>query len=299
MITLDLTQGGIGKQICATSLVKWTAEKTKEKVIVVSYYPEIFEYNPNVYRNLSPMQPYLFEDYLKGTDIRKGDPYILMEYYRDTDKMHINKLFPKAYGFNEYNESPEMEIYLTENERKDVETFIKADTRPVITIQTSGGVAQGTQSNKGVNNPPMRDMPTEVGQKIVNYLSSKGYRVAHVRQQNEPGLQNTITFNVRFRQFIALSEQSKGHIGIDSSMLHAAAVWKKPQIIFWSQTFPENLGYTYPGAINVFKKISGHPASFSLPDQAGTLMNRDLEAEKEAWNYTDDELSKLLTDFLK
>lgn len=291
-------QGGIGKHILATSMIRWAREKFPDKkIMVVSAYPEIFEYNPHIYRNLTLNQPYLFEDYIKNNDFRVGEPYSLHEYYRDADKMHITKLYPKAYGFNEYNENPQTEIFLTEGEKAEARQFLGIGA-PVITIQASGGVAPGQDFGKKIDSV-QRDMPYAMGNLIVEEILRRGFRLLQVRSATEPELPRTIQLQARFRGFISIASQAVGHIGIDSSMMHATAVFKKPMLIFWSQTHVDNLGYTYPGVVNKWREgaMYGRPA-IAMPDNAGTLPYRS-QKEIEAWNYSRDEVIRAVEDFVR
>ena len=173
--------GGIGKHIMATSFIKWLNEKyPKRKIIVVSAYPELFEYNPRIYRNLKLGQPYLFEDYIKGDGYRKGDPYKLIEYYREEDKNHLMKLFPKAYGFNTMNLNPQSEIYLTKGEEMDGKVYCEQN-KPLITFQPLGGLPPGMQPSRMKMDSSQRDLPPKLAMKIIQILTQRGFKVLQIR----------------------------------------------------------------------------------------------------------------------
>lgn len=290
--------GGIGKIICSTSLVEWVSKKyPKSKITVISSFPEIFEHNPKVYRNLKFDTPYLFEDYIKGKDFREGDPYRMHEYYNDKDKQHIMELFPKAYGFKEYNKDPDARIYLTEGEIQEAKQ-IALNGPPIITLQHTGGI---------VNSPKktdfgLRDMPVHMAETIAAYLIKKGFRVIQVKAPNEPGLRNALRLNMPVRNWLALSSQVVAHIGMDSFMMHSCATFKKPMLIFWSETHVDNLGYTYNGVFNKHRKGSMKcRPHVGMPDIEGMYPYKDKDG-KEAWNYSQEEIINYLdefTDFIK
>ena len=294
---LEIT-GGLGKHLLATSLIKWINEKFPEsKITVISAFPEIFEYNPRIHRNLHLSQPYLFEDYIKGNDFRKGEPYALYEYYRDEDKKHIMELYPKAYGFNELNENPESEIYLTKGEELDGEVFRRQNGN-YITFQAFGGLINGMTPSRMKIDSDQRDMDFELACKIVAIFFKAGIKVVQARSQSERPIPGTIQINVPFRNFIPISKYSLGHVGIDSSMMHVAATLKKPQLIFWGGTHKDNLGYGGKGVFNVANKFSMHcRPHLQLPDRKGVFPFKD-ENEGKEFEYTNEELEKYLKEFI-
>jgi hypothetical protein len=293
--------GGIGKAIMATSFVKWLNEQyPKRKITVVSPWPEIFEYNPRVWRNLPVQQAYLYEDYIKGRDFRMGEPYQRVEYYREDDKKHLCNVYPLAYGFDKTNDEPQNEIYFNQGEMYDVQQFINQGP-PVFTIQMSGGIPQGVG---GVNiadkiDSSQRDFTSHMGQHIVDNLNSKGFRVLQICQANEPKLKNVIHMNTSFRKLAALTSAIAGHIGIDSSYMHACSVTKTPMMIFWGQTHKNNVGYSYDGSIHKSKPESMHcRPKVQMPDRAGVFPYRDAN-EHLAMNWSPDELTTSVNEFVK
>ena len=290
--------GGIGKNIMATSLIKWVNEKyPKKKITIVSAFPEIFEGNPRIYRNLPTTQSYLFEDYIKGKDYRIGDPYQLEEFYREENKMHCCELYPKAYRFKDYNKNFKNEIFLTKGERLEFAEMIAANN-PVVTMQAFGGLLMGPMTRDKIDSGG-RDMPGEFAIKIVQKLNVKGIKVVQIRGQNEPQIPGTMQFNLPFRNMISLGIHCKGHIGIDSSFMHAMSAFEKPMLIFWGQTHVDNLGYKYPGVMNIYKPNSmNYRPHVSLPDRAAIFPFKDKN-EEDYFSYTDEELDKYLDEFIK
>ena len=291
--------GGIGKHIMATSLVKWINEKYPDsKIIVVSAYPEVFEMNPRVYRNLHLMQPYLFEDYIKGKDFRKGEPYSIIDYYRDENKKHLMYVMPKAYGFNEYNENPETELYLTKGDEEGGRIFNENNPR-LLTIQVAGGVGPGMNGcNKDKIDNSQRDLEFQLSIKVTNELMRKGYRLLQIRTKQERELPGCIQLDTNFRNLFAISKYSKGHVGIDSSMMHTAASLKKPMLIFWGGTHMDNLGYKYDGVFNAYNDKAMHcRPHIQMHDRTVALPYFDKNNGRE-FEYSDKELREHIEKFI-
>ena len=241
--------GGIGKHICATTLLRYIQTKDKDaKLIVISGFPEIFLHNPRVHRNLHHMTSYVFDDYVKGTDLRLGDPYSLIEYY--DGKEHINKLYPKSYRFEGMNEDLYPEIYLSPDELREAEDFATQSTKPIITFQPTGG-NQRVGQVKDPRSFTGRDLTRQSAQRIVDSLKDD-YNVLHVRLPHEYALDNVKSIEWPFRKFITLIPFIRAHIGIDSVMMHAVAAFKKPGLIFWGNTNAHNLGYEH--FFNVYRE---------------------------------------------
>jgi hypothetical protein len=246
---LEIT-GGIGKHVMATSLIKWLNEKyPKKKITIVSAYPEIFEYNPRVHRNLHITQPYLFEDYIKGRDFRKGNPYELQEFYRAKNKKHLMEIFPKAYLFNRLNEQPESEIYLTKGEEMDGQMYCQQNG-PLITLQALGGLPPGMSPNRMKVDSSQRDMPQKVAYKVTEMLLRNGFKVLQLRSKVEPIIPGCLQLDLPFRNIIPIVKNAVAHVGIDSSWMHVAGCFKKPMLTFWGGTHKDSFGYFHEGSFH-------------------------------------------------
>lgn len=289
--------GGIGKHIMATAFIRWINEKyPKKKIMVVSSYPEIFEYNPRVWRNLKLDQPYLFEDYIKDNDFRKGNPYEIQEFYRAENKMHLMEIFPKAYLFNTYDKDPQMELFLTKGEEIEGKAFCDQH-KPLITFQAFGGLAPGMGINRMKIDSGQRDIPYPMAVKICNLLKKKGFNVLQLRGKVEPGIPGTLQVDLPFRNILPIIKNAVAHIGIDSSFMHAVAVFKKPQLIFWGGTHVDSFGYKYDRVNNVCNKhgMHGRPY-FAVHDRLALYPYKDGNDGFE-FDYTDRELEKHITQF--
>jgi len=291
--------GGIGKHIMATSFIKWLNEKYPEKKItMVSAYPEIFEYNPRVHRNLKLGQSYLFEDYIKGNDFRRGEPYSVIEYYQDKNKKHLMNVFPKAYGFNNLNSNPQAEIYLTKGEEMDGKIY-NEQNKPLIIFQPLGGLPPGAQANRMKMDSSQRDLPLELAMKIVNSLNQKGFKILQIRGPSEVPVPGTLQLELPFRNLLPIIKHSVGYVGIDSAGMHASASFKKPQLVFWGGTHMDNLGYKYEGTFNVFNGNGMHcRPHLQIHDQEGLFPYLD-KSDGFEFDYSDIEIEKHINKFVE
>ena len=290
--------GGIGKHVMATSFIKWLNEKyPKKKISVISAYPEIFEYNPRVWRNLRIEQPYLFEDYIKNADYRKGNPYELQEFYREKDKKHLMQVFPKAYGFNHLIEKPESEIFLTKGEELDGKMYCQQNG-PLITFHAIGGLPPGMMPNRMKVDSSQRDLPGPLALKIVQYLISKGFKVLQLRTKVEPPIPGCLQLELPFRNLIPIVKNAVGHVGIDSSWMHVAGCFKKPMMTFWGGTHKDSFGYFHEDSINVASANAMHGRPyFAVHDIAGMYPYKDKREGLE-FDLSDREIEKYLDKFV-
>lgn len=291
--------GGIGKQIAFTSFIKWINEKyPKSKIIIISAYPEIFEHNPRIWRNLPMGQAYMFEDYIKGNDFRAGEVYQQYEFYREENKKNICELWPKAYGFNFYDKNPKTEIFLTEGENMDGRLFCEQN-KPLITFQPLGGLPPGAQPNKMKVDSSGRDIPFPMAMKIVEILNKKGFRVLQLKGPTERPLPNTLQLSMPFRNLIPIVKYAVAHIGIDSSFMHAAAAFEKPQLIFWGQTHKDNFGYPYEKFMSVWREKGMHcRPHVGMPDNKG-LYQYESENKGFEFDYLEKEIEIHINKFLE
>jgi hypothetical protein len=229
--------GGIGKNIAATAVIKSIkAAYPERKLIVISAYPETFIHNPNIFRvykfgNIS----YFYDDYIKD----KNSIVLRMEPYHSEDLLYRRK--PLAEIWCDVLKIPcidvKPEIFLTERELIFANNNLKKNG-PILLIQSSGGA-----SNQNHPYSWSRDLPPAFAQEVVNSLKDKFNKILHIRRDNQPALENTIKITDNFRNlfcYIALSDKI---IGIDSFVQHAAAAFKKKATVGWISNSPIVFGH--------------------------------------------------------
>lgn len=230
-------EGGIGKNIVATAVVKSIKAKYPEnKLIVITGYPEVFVHNPNVHRVYKfGHLPYFYEDYIKNKD----SVILRMEPYHSGDllyrKKHLAEIWCDVFNIPCVDVKPE--IFLTQRELIYAETVLQKKG-PILIIQSYGGA-------ESQNHPYSwsRDLPPFFAQDLVKSLKKHFSKILHIGRQNQPNLEDTIKVTDNFRNlfcYIALSDKI---LGIDSFVQHAAAALNKKATVGWISNSPIVFGH--------------------------------------------------------
>lgn len=230
-------QGGLGKNIAATALIKDLKETYFDrKLIMVVSYPEVFLNNPNIDRVYQLSQtPYFYQDYIENKDVLifKHEPYDQTGHITKTK--HLIENWCDLLGIKYSNQQPE--IYV--NYIQKMTTGLWKRDRPVMVLQTNGGPANQQYSYSWT-----RDMPIEVAEALVEKFKNQyhiiqvtradGYSLAEVERIDKP---------MSNMELFALLVESKKRILIDSCLQHAAAAFKLPSTVLWIGTSPTVFGY--------------------------------------------------------
>ena len=228
--------GGLGKSIMATSMVKVIKKRYKNcKLIVVTAYPDVFLNNPHVDKLYKPDQmngAYL--KYVKDQDCKifVEDPYRHSDFI--TEKHHLFRTWCKIFGLNYGGEQPE--LYLTQPEIDYFTPFYKLD-KPILAIQTNGG-PQG----QGFKYSWTRDIPDPTVLDIINHYKND-YAIIHIKRQDQNTYPDTMQALDGFRSIAILLQLSQKRLLMDSFAQHLAATQGKKSTVCWVTTKPEVFGY--------------------------------------------------------
>ena len=229
--------GGIGKSVAATAVCK--AIKTqypKDKLFVITGYPEVFLCNPNVdkvfnFNNLS----YFYEDHVEGQQVKM----LLHNPYAETDFIthngHLIKVWCEMFGIKYNGEQPE--LFINNREQTFFGNQIGVSQKPIMVLQTNGGAQD--QPNKY---SWTRDLPTATAQKIV-YAFANDYNIVHIRREDQIPLQGTTPIQADFRHIAVLISMSAKRLFIDSFAQHTAAALGLPSVVCWIGNTPSQFGY--------------------------------------------------------
>ena len=169
---------------------------------------------------------------------------------------------------------------------------------PLLTFQMCGGLPPGMQPSRMKADSAQRDLPFNFAVKVAQGLLNKGFKLLQIRTESEPIIPGTIQMQMPFRNLLPISKYSAGHVGIDSAMMHGAAVFNKPQLIFWGQTDKNNLGYDYEGVFNISNEYGMHSRpNIQLPDRNALFPYKDKNEGLE-FNYSDVEIEKHINKFI-
>jgi len=252
-------QGGLGKNIAASSLTKDIKEKYKDReLILVCSFPEVFLNDPNIDKVYQMgTHPYFYETYIENKDviIFKHEPYDQTGHI--TRKKHLIENWCDLLDIKYTKQQPYFPINYPQNKL----SLQWVRQKPILLLQTTGGPF--IPENKPIPYDWARDLPIELAQILVDKYSSK-YHIIQISRQGGYPLQNveridTPMSNMELFSLVGASEQ---RILIDSCLQHAASALKLPSVVFWIGTSPKVFGY------NLHKNIKA-----KLPKRANQLIN--------------------------
>lgn len=232
-------EGGLGKIIASTAVVRNIQEKYPDhKIIVLTPWPEVFVNNPRVFRVFkSGITPYFYKDYLEGREsiVLKGEPYFNTQHLYS--KQHLIKSWCELHDLP-FDGNIKPELYYTPAEKTYYASNLK-DDKPLLILQTNGGNYEDEKQYSWT-----RDIPYEQSQILVNELS-KIYKIIHVTRKNSPALNNVVRIDhvPNKRSFLSLLLRSEKRLLIDSCLQHAAAAFDLKSTVCWVGTKPEVFGY--------------------------------------------------------
>lgn len=250
-----VVDGGIGKAICATAVVKRVAEEFPDKrIIVMTGYPDIFMYNPNVYKVFNFGNPlYFYDDYVnKESFVIRVEPYT--DYGYMSEEEHIITAWCRMIGIERKDAVPEM--FFLDNELEAAKAYVSKLTagfkKKFVVFQWVGGIVPGAKDElsmlDAINRMHRRSLTKSVAQKVANKLIARDYVVGSVQHENFPDIQGTERLffpNSPARGIIALLKYSDCFIGIDSFIHHGAMAFNKKGVVIWGGTNPKKLGYDH------------------------------------------------------
>ena len=231
-------QGGLGKNIAGTALIKDIKAKYPDrKLIMVTSWPEVFLNNPDVDRIFQLGQsPYFYEDYIEGKDviISKHEPYNQSDHI--TKKKHLVHNWCDLMDIEYKKQLP----VILPNYPQGMLLGLWERPKPIMVIQTGGGPMEGQRYSYSWT----RDMPLEVAQEIVK----KYYQQYHIIQVTRPDgypLDNVERLDQKMSnmELFSLVVKAQKLVLIDSCLQHAAAALNKKSTVLWVGTSPKVFGY--------------------------------------------------------
>ena len=229
--------GGLGKNIMATAMVKVIKRRYRNsKLIVVSGYPDVFLNNPHVDETcrLDQMQG-AYLKYIKDQKVKIfiEDPYRNTAFL--TDQEHLLRTWCRMFGLNYNYEQPE--IYLTQPEIDNFTPFYKTD-KPILAMQPHGG-----PMGQGYHYSWTRDIPDPIVVDLINYYKDD-YTIIHIKREDQKVFDDTLQALDNFRSIAILLLLSKKRLFIDSFAQHLAASLNLKSTVCWISTKPKIFGYS-------------------------------------------------------
>lgn len=228
--------GGLGKSIMATAILKVIKkEHKKANIIVVTGYPDVFIGNPNVNKVLHQQQAVgLYKSYIqnKDTKVFLSDPYHTSDFI--TESNHLLKIWCDSYGLKYNGELPE--IFLSKGEKEYFAPFYKLD-KPIMAIQPNGGAV-----GQPLKYSWTRDLPASVVNEVVSKFKND-YAILHIKRDDQLTYENTIGALDSWRSIAIMLTLSTKRLLIDSSSMHIATALKLSSVVGWVGTNPKVFGY--------------------------------------------------------
>lgn len=231
-------QGGLGKNIAGTSLVKSIKEKYPDrKLIMVTSWPEVYLNNKFVDRIYQLGNcPYFYEDYIENKDviISKHEPYHQTDHI--TKKKHLINNWCDLMGLEYKEQTP----VIIPNYPQSMLVNMWKKNKPTMIIQSGGGPMEGQRFSYSWT----RDIPQEVSQQIVNKFSQQ-YHIIQITRPDGYFLEGVERIDQKMSniELFSLLATSQKRILIDSSLQHAAAAFNLKSTVLWVGTSPKVFGY--------------------------------------------------------
>jgi ADP-heptose:LPS heptosyltransferase len=230
-------EGGLGKSIMATAMVKVIKKRYKNShLVVVTAFKDVFLNNPNVDEiyNINNTNGFYLK-YIKDKKCKifVNEPYRTSNFILEKP-IHLFKTWCDLYGLHYNNEQPE--IYLTQPELDYFKPFYQTD-KPILAIQPNGG-----PQNLGYNYAWTRDLPDPTVIDIINRYK-ESHTIVHIKREDQKVYPDTLHALDGFRSIAVLLLLSDKRILIDSFVQHMAAALNLKSTVCWSNTKPEIFGY--------------------------------------------------------
>ena len=255
-------EGGLGKHIAATAVLKaYHNNNPNAKIVVSSVYPEIFYKNPIIEKSLKlGSHQYFYKDFIYNKDVE----VFAQEPYRHnlhiTKKKHLIQTWCDMINVEYNGEMPE--IYLNSREREIANSFIKFnENKPILIFQPFGGPGSPHQQ---LPYSWARDIHPNIAQQIIDNLYEK-YNIIHICYDNHPTLNNCLRIDqhISKKTLISLLLYSDKRLLIDSCLQHAAVALGLKSTVFWNVTKPEIFGYSlHDNIISEIQDPEGHASSY-------------------------------------
>lgn len=230
-------EGGLGKNIAATSLISSIKKKYSDrKIIIVCSYPEIFLNFPDIDR-VYPVgnTPYFYQDYIEDKDtlVFRHEGYFQNGHIKK--EQHLIKSWCELLDLEYTNQTPVLLLNLVQQRT----TMHWHREKPIMVIQTNGGPLSDNRVYSWT-----RDIPPTISSLIVDQYSKDYHIIQICRNESEalPGVEAIYQPLSNFELITVLAASQK-RVLIDSSLQHAAAALNLPSTVLWIGTSPEVFGY--------------------------------------------------------
>lgn len=237
MYSIFHIEGGIGKNILATSVVSsLKSSDPNREIIVVSAWPQVWFNNPDVFQ-IYPIGQVanFYKNYIKDKDTKvyRLEPYHTEDYI--LNKKHLIKIWCDLLGVEWNGSGPRLYFSPLELEYLKIK-MLNGVTKPIFLLHTNGGGQQGRPYSW------YRDLPTPNVMDVVEYFSND-YHIYQMGYENQQLMKGCHKLTLDTREILAAVNFSQKRLLIDSFSQHASAAFGLKSIVCWIGNNPTVLGY--------------------------------------------------------
>jgi hypothetical protein len=231
-------EGGLGKNIAATSLLSSIKEKYPDrKIILTVSYPEVFINNPEIYRVYSLGNiPYFYQDYIEDKDVLVFRQEGYFQNGHITKEKHLINSWCDMFGIEYKNQTPVINFNFVQ---KRMVNLWKRE-RPILLIHSNGGPIDDSKIYSWT-----RDMPPFIVKKIIDKYSNDYHIIQVCRNKDEVMMGVNEAYYQKMSNFelFSLLAASDKRVLIDSCLQHAATALNLQSTVLWIGTSPKLFGY--------------------------------------------------------
>ena len=229
--------GGIGKNIAATAVIKAIKREYPDtQIVILTGHPDVFNHNPNVYRTYRSNNPqYFHADFIKdkNANIFFLEPYHTEDYL--LKQKHLIDIWCDLCGIKRKGEMPELFL----NDAEERHYTLKYANIPFALIQATGGAEGQNYLHSWV-----RDMPLDIAQGVVDKINQEGaLKVYQMRRNNQITLNNVAPIDASMRELFWLVKNATKRVLIDSFAQHASVAFNVKSDVIWVGNNPSVMGY--------------------------------------------------------
>jgi len=236
-----IVNGGIGKNIAFTSVLRCLSKTLGQKVSVITGWPLVYHGNPYINRVWQFGSTDQFYDTYSedGVWILETEPYKHPDYV--AKERHLVDVWCEQLGTVYDGGLPELFPFIEELYQAEQFVANLQETKPVLIAQFWGGPVP----QEGQPKPPRgqrRGIPHKAAQEIVDALKDQ-YHILEITATGHPKVEGTTPLFDQLRVVLAAIKYADKLLLIDSFAQHAAAAFNKPATVLWCGTSEKVLGY--------------------------------------------------------
>jgi hypothetical protein len=264
-------EGGIGKNILATSVVSSLKKIDPErKIVVVSAWPQVWFNNTNVFQVFPFGQlANFYKNYIQNKDVKifRHEPYHSEDYI--LNKKHLINVWCDLIDVPWDGTLPKLYFSPLELEYLKIK-ILQNVTKPIFILHKNGG-GGGARPYSWY-----RDIPLQNAIDVVEHFKND-YHIYQIAYENQDVIEGCTRLNLDTREILGSVLFSQKRLLIDSFSQHASVALGVKSVVCWVGNQPGVLGYsnninikpnvepiydTYHSSYLEDFDISGHPVQF-------------------------------------